>query len=93
MPLLLAQYLYALTTLMLLGTLIVYSLHSINKTSIHANGVIEGYYNVVSASIVSNTQNDETDSLVTSITFVVIALHLQISEECNYYILALTYLF
>ena len=43
----------------------------------------------------SNTNNDDAqmDSLVTSITFVVIAFHLQISEEYNYYILALAYLF
>jgi hypothetical protein len=41
----------------------------------------------------SNMNNGRTDSLVTSITFVAIAFHLQISEECNYYILALAYLF
>jgi hypothetical protein len=37
-------------------------------------------------------KDEKTDSLVTSVTFVVIAFRLQISEECNYYILALTYL-
>ena len=42
-----------------------------------------------------NTMYDDgqIDSLVTSIAFVVTALRLQISEEYNYYILALTYLF
>jgi hypothetical protein len=41
----------------------------------------------------SNTKDQKTGSLVTSVTFVVIALHFQISEEYNYYILALTCLF
>jgi hypothetical protein len=42
-----------------------------------------------------NTMYDDgqIDSLVTSITFVAIVFHLQRSEECNYYIVALTYLF
>jgi hypothetical protein len=42
----------------------------------------------------NTTADDQIDSLVASITFVVITFRLQISKEYNYYyILALTYLF